>query len=97
MRKIPSKGRYRLETGRGYGQFKLDGIGYNLSQRKPGQPLRAEVDLEGWRTEMKRTLCMLAIAGLVPLGACGDDDGDVTDDDLLGMIILGKQPGSGET
>jgi len=26
---------------------------------------------------------MLAIAGLVPLGACGDDDGDVTDDDPM--------------
>lgn len=44
--KIPAKGIYRLETGRGYGQFKLNGVSYNLSQRKPGQPLVAEVELD---------------------------------------------------
>ncbi len=32
---------------------------------------------------MKRLLCMCAIAGMIPLGACGDDDGDVTDDDPM--------------
>lgn len=44
--KIPAKGTYRLETGRGYGQFKLNGISYDLSQRKVGQPLVAEVELD---------------------------------------------------
>jgi len=44
--KIPAKGTYRLETGRGYGQFKLNGVSYNLSQPKPGQPLIAEVELD---------------------------------------------------
>lgn len=43
---IPAKGTYRLETGRGYGQFKINGVSYNLSQRKAGQPLRAEVELD---------------------------------------------------
>jgi len=44
--KIPAKGIYRLETGRGYGQFKLNGVSYNLTQPKPGQPLVAEVELD---------------------------------------------------
>lgn len=44
--KILTKGTYRLETGRGYGQFKLSGVSYNLSQPKPGQPLMADVELD---------------------------------------------------
>lgn len=43
---IPAKGTYRLETGRGYGQFKINGVSYNLSQREVGQPLVAEVELD---------------------------------------------------
>jgi len=43
---IPAQGTYRLETGRGYGQFKLNDISYNLSQRKPGEALVAEVELD---------------------------------------------------
>lgn len=44
--KIPAKGSYRLETGRGYGELKLNGVGYGLTQREVGKPLMAEVELD---------------------------------------------------
>lgn len=43
---IPAKGRYRLETGRGYGHVKLNGTSYILRREKVGQPLTAEVELD---------------------------------------------------
>lgn len=43
---IPAKGMYQLITGRGYGEVKLNGISYILNQKKVGQPLTAEVELD---------------------------------------------------
>ncbi len=43
---VPSDGQYRLEAGRGYGDFKLNGIGYSLGESAPGNRVGAEVALK---------------------------------------------------
>lgn len=42
---VPSDGQYRLEAGRGYEDFKLNGIGYSLGEPAPGNRYGAEVVL----------------------------------------------------
>ena len=43
---VPSDGQYRLEAGRGYGDFKLNGIGYSLGESAPGNRYGAAVVLK---------------------------------------------------
>ena len=43
---VPSDGQYFLEAGRGYGDFKLNGIGYSLGEPAPGNRCGAEVTLK---------------------------------------------------
>ena len=43
---VPSDGQYFLEAGRGFGDFKLNGIGYSLGEPAPGNRYGAEVALK---------------------------------------------------
>jgi hypothetical protein len=43
---VPSDGQYFLEAGRGYGDFKLNGLGYSLGEPVPGNRYGAEVVLK---------------------------------------------------
>jgi hypothetical protein len=43
---VPSDGQYRLEAGRGYEDFKLNGIGYSLGEPAPGNRYGADVALK---------------------------------------------------
>jgi hypothetical protein len=50
---IPREGQYRLEAGRGYGDFKLNGIGYSLGEPAPGNRYGAEVALKQGEYEVE--------------------------------------------
>jgi hypothetical protein len=43
---VPSDGQYFLEAGRGYGDFKLNGLGYSLGEPAPGNRYGAQVTLQ---------------------------------------------------
>lgn len=43
---VPKEGKYFLEAGRGYGDFKLNGIGYSLGESAPGNRVGAGVTLQ---------------------------------------------------
>ncbi len=43
---VPSDGQYFLEAGRGYGDFKLNGLGYSLGEPAPGIRYGAVVALK---------------------------------------------------
>ncbi len=42
---IPKTGHYILETGRGYGDFKLNGLGYNLGEPAPSNRVACKAEL----------------------------------------------------
>lgn len=50
---VPSDGPYRLEAGRGYEDFKLNGIGYSLGEPAPGNRYGAEVVLKRGEYEVE--------------------------------------------
>ena len=43
---VPSDGQYFLEAGRGYGDFKLNGMGHSLGEPAPGNRVGAQVALK---------------------------------------------------
>ena len=50
---VPSDGQYFLEAGRGYGDFKLNGLGYSLGEPVPGNRYGAEVALKQGEYEVE--------------------------------------------
>ncbi|MBC7852913.1 MAG: hypothetical protein IAF94_05715 [Pirellulaceae bacterium] len=50
---VPKAGQYFLEAGRGYGDFKLNGIGYSLGETAPGNRVGAEVALQKGEYEVE--------------------------------------------
>ena len=50
---VPKEGQYFLEAGRGYGDFKLNGIGYSLGESVPGNRYGAEVTLQQGEYEVE--------------------------------------------
>ena len=50
---VPKTGQYFLEAGRGYGDFKLNGIGYSLGESAPGNHVGAEVKLQEGEYEIE--------------------------------------------
>lgn len=50
---VPIDGKYRLEAGRGYGDFKLNGLAYSLGEPVPGNRYGAEVALNQGEYEVE--------------------------------------------
>jgi hypothetical protein len=50
---VPSDGQYFLEAGRGYGDFKLNGLGYSVGEPVPGNRYGAEVTLKQGEYEVE--------------------------------------------
>ena len=50
---LPRDGKYFLEAGRGYGDFKLNGIGYSLGEPAPGNRYGATVELKQGEYEVE--------------------------------------------
>jgi hypothetical protein len=50
---VPCDGQYFLEAGRGYGDFKLNGLGYSLGEPVPGNRYGAEVALKQGEYEVE--------------------------------------------
>ena len=50
---VPKAGQYFLEAGRGYGDFKLSGIGYSLGEAAPAGRVGAQVTLQPGEYEVE--------------------------------------------
>jgi len=50
---VPKAGQYLLEAGRGYGDFKLNGVGYSLGESAPGNRVAAGVTLQQGEYEVE--------------------------------------------
>ena len=50
---VPRDGKYLLEAGRGYGDFKLSGISYSLGEAVPGNRYGASVELKRGEYEVE--------------------------------------------